>query len=263
MTSSLDGLPIWVTAIILILLMVAAYLSGQWFRHRRGETESEQEGLLISAVLGLLALLMGFTFALAVDRFENRRVLVIDEANAIRTAYLQAQTFGEPDRTELSNLIAGYMDNRLALGRESERDRAASLVVQGEAMRGTMWAATVSAVNKQRDDISSTFMGSMSSLMEVAAARSAERDAHVPRRVFVVLLVYILVASGGLGLIFGSRYRVAVGILLVLAAMSYLLIIDIDGATAGGVRESQQPMEALKAAAARQPAANPPAPVKP
>jgi uncharacterized protein YqgC (DUF456 family) len=263
MTSSFDGLPIWATAIILILLMVTAFVLGQWFRHRRGETESEQEGLLISAVLGLLALLMGFTFALAVDRFENRRLLVVDEANAIRTAYMQAQTFNEPDRGELSTLIAGYMDNRLALGRASERDQAASLAAQGEAMRGAMWTATVGAVNKQRDDISSTFMGSMSGLMEVSAARSAEREAHVPRRVFVVLLVYILVATGGLGLIFGSRYRAAVAIVLVLAAMSYLLIVDIDSATAGGVRESQQPMEALKDAAGRQPPAEPPAPVKP
>ena len=54
------------------------------------------EGYIVSAVLGLLALLMGFTFSLAVDRFEIRRSLVLAEANAIGTSYLQAQLLEEP-----------------------------------------------------------------------------------------------------------------------------------------------------------------------
>jgi len=256
MTSSLDGLPIWATAIILILLLVVANVGGYSLRRRLSPgaagDDSGQEGLLISAILGLLALLMGFTFALAVERFETRRLLVLEEANAIRTTYFQAQTFDEPDRAELSNLIADYLDNRLALGGATTVEKAAPLAAQSEALRRTMALTTVRAVNKRRDDISSTFLGSMSNLFEVASARRTEREAHVPRRVFAVLVIYMLVAAGGMGYIFGERYRAPVSIVLVLAALSYLLVVDIDGATGGGVRESQLPMEELKAVAVRQ-----------
>jgi len=253
--SSLDGLPIWAAAIILIPLVAAVFYAGTQIR-RRGtsqgaEDDAGQEGLLISAVLGLLALLLGFNFSLAIDRFETRRLLVLEEANAIRTAYLQAQTFDDPDRAVLSGLLVSHVDNRLAIGLTDDRHQAAAMAAQGEALRRSLWAATVRAVNLRRDDISSTFMSSMSNLNEVAAARRTERDAHVPRRVFAVLLAYMLVSAGGLGFIFGGRYRVAVGIVLVLAAISYLLIVDIDGATGGGVRESQRPMEDLKAVVAR------------
>jgi len=100
MTSSLDGLPIWATAIILILLLVVANVGGYSLRRRlspgAADDDSGQEGLLISAILGLLALLMGFTFALAVERFETRRLLVLEEANAIRTTFRQKRPLGVP-----------------------------------------------------------------------------------------------------------------------------------------------------------------------
>ncbi|HPU16762.1 MAG TPA: hypothetical protein PK808_11795, partial [Polymorphobacter sp.] len=100
---------------ILLALMVLAALAGNQLREyqdrrrtRRDKTPTGidgQEGYITSAVLGLLALLMGFTFALAVDRFETRRVLVIAEANAIGSAYLRAQLLPEPHRTRVSGLL--------------------------------------------------------------------------------------------------------------------------------------------------------------
>jgi hypothetical protein len=59
----------------------------------------------VSAVLGLLALLLGFTFAMAVDRFEQRRTLVLDEVNAISTAYLRTQLLQAPHRERIGKLL--------------------------------------------------------------------------------------------------------------------------------------------------------------
>src|SRR5215469_2478248 len=74
-----------------------------------------QEGYIVSGVLGLLALIMGFTLAMSVERFEARRQVVLEEANAIGTAYLRSQLLGEPHRTRLSRLLVEYTDNRLVL----------------------------------------------------------------------------------------------------------------------------------------------------
>ena len=86
-------------------------------RKEEGTTTSmRQEGYLVGSMLGILALLMAFSFSMALDRYEERRHLVIQEANAIGTAYLRAQLLDEPYRTRLSRLLVDYTDNRIALG---------------------------------------------------------------------------------------------------------------------------------------------------
>lgn len=65
-------------------------------------------------MLGLLALLLGFTFAMAMSRFEVRKQLVLDEANAIGTTFLRAQLLPPPARQEISDLLRQYVEVRLA-----------------------------------------------------------------------------------------------------------------------------------------------------
>src|SRR5262245_57762214 len=115
------GLP-FVTMFIVASLFAAGFIGIRL--HRRFErpgpvqdtrSTNSEEGYAITAVLGLLALLMGFTFSLAIDRYDVRRKLVIDEANAIGTAYLRAQLLGAPHRERISGLLARYVDNRIDL----------------------------------------------------------------------------------------------------------------------------------------------------
>lgn len=249
--------PSWLVGTVLLALMITANFLGRWFRTRRatspGEDDSTQESYILSAVFGLLALLLGFTFALAVDRFEARRLLVLDEANAIRTTYQRAQTFEEPHRTRLAGLIRQYAGNRLALAQATDMGERARLMSASQGLQAAMWSATVAAVAPSRDDVSAAFMDSMNQVMEVGAARKEARQAHVPRRIFTVLLIYMVVATASLGYTIDRRYRVEMILLLALSAMSYLLIVDIDEASQGGVRESQQPMLDLKALAESSP----------
>lgn len=92
---------------------------------RRDASEADgQEGYIVSAVLGLLALLMGFTFSLAVDRFDARRALVLQEANAIGTTYLRAQLLIEPHRSRMTDLLVRYTDNRILLAKAPRRKSA-------------------------------------------------------------------------------------------------------------------------------------------
>src|SRR5262249_14923602 len=118
--------PLMALALGALVCMLLAALAGMALRghqDRAGATErhDEQEGYVVTAVLGLLALLMGFTFALAVDRFETRRLLVLEEANAIENAYVYAQMLDEPHRTRLCDLLVRYTDNSLAMARAFDR----------------------------------------------------------------------------------------------------------------------------------------------
>lgn len=240
--------PQWVLAVFLMGLLAFAYFVGVRINRKRGEPDldADASGFIISTLLGLLALLLGFTFALAVDRFESRRLLVLDEANAIRTSYLQAQTFEEPERALLSSLLVAYADNRLRLGSTRDRADTVRLMAVSYALQQRMWRTAVTAVNRQRDDVSATFMQSMNQLIEIAAARRSAREAHVPTRVFAVLIIYMIVSAAILGYVLGGRQRTAMLTVFLLLTMSYVLIVDIDEAKKGGIRESQQPMEELR-----------------
>ncbi|MCH8616511.1 hypothetical protein LZ016_10410 [Sphingomonas sp. SM33] len=246
----IDLLPAWLIGILTLLVLAGATFVGERLKARypapSDEDTATQEGYIISGVVGLLALLLGFTFSLAVDRFETRRVLVVEEANAIHTAYLRAQTFGEPHRATLDGLLLRYLDVRIRLGGVTRHEDVPQLLAETHRLQRQLWDATLAAIANQRDDISSAAMDSMNQVIETASTRRSAREAHVPRRVFVVVFFYMVGTAISLGYVMGPRRRRAIGVLLVLTVISYAVIFDIDDA-GGGIRESQSPMLELKA----------------
>lgn len=240
-----------IAAALLVAMMMAAGVGVglRLLRERReradGKTSEEgQEGYIVSAVLGLLALLMGFTFSLAVDRFETRRALVLEEANAIGTTYLRAQLLSEPHRARMTDILVRYTDNRIALARTP----SAPLIQRNDQLITDMWAATSAAFPSiQGLDFSSAYLDSVNHVIDLDASRKRARAARVPAEVFLVLFVYFVTTAAVLGYVLhGLRGRIAAGFLLALLTLSLLLILDIDRPAGGGVDEGQGPMEALR-----------------
>lgn len=257
----LSTAPLLLIALVLFGAMVLAAALGvalrAWRDRRRQEDEEDeagQEGYIVSAVLGLLALLLGFTFSLAVDRFDARRLLVLEEANAIGTTYLRAQLLPEPHRARMSDLLIRYTDNRLALARTPLRE-APPLLKANDQLVTDMWAATSAAFPSiQGLDFSSAYLDSVNHVIDLDASRKAARAARVPAEVFVVLFVYLVVTAAVMGYVLrGLRGRLAACFLLALLTLSLLLVIDIDRPLGGGVSEAQGPMEALSVSLKAQP----------
>lgn len=114
---------------------------GWQIRHRRGDNfaPTDQEGYILTAVTRLLALLIGFTFSLAIDRFDERRGAVLQEAQAIRSAYLKSQVLGEPYRMQMSRLLVGYADNKIALGAATPGAEQRMLLAKNEQFLTKLW----------------------------------------------------------------------------------------------------------------------------
>src|SRR5262245_59516030 len=96
----LDYVPLWAllgtTAVLIFLAVEAGFRVGRW-RQRRAEHEKEiPVGPIVGAILGLPSFLIAFTYGMAASRFESRRELVLDEANAIKTTYLRAALIPDP-----------------------------------------------------------------------------------------------------------------------------------------------------------------------
>jgi hypothetical protein len=269
MTPSLFSQWIAATPLVLVGIMVLAAMAlvaGAGYRlrqHKRGGDEARgahsdsQENYLGSAVFGLLALLLGFTYSLAIHRYEMRRELVLAEANAIGTTYLRAQMLGEPHRTRLSGLLVAYIDNRIALG-EAGRGATAPLLAVNDRIIADLWAAQVAAFDSIRTlPFSAASAETMNNLIDLDMARKSARNVRLPDEVFAILLIYMVVTAGVLGYALSDRRgRLAAGFLMGLFTLALVMVIDVDRPTSGAIRESQLPMELTRAALKAQPPAS-------
>ncbi|MBO9709079.1 MAG: hypothetical protein J7521_12795 [Caulobacter sp.] len=255
----------WIALLLFAAMCLAAVVGALILRLTRagkaadGDKDDDNgQGYIVSAVLGLLALLMGFTFSLAIDRFDARRLLVIEEANAIGTAYLRAQLLTEPHRARMTDLLVRYTDTRIALAKarpaSAEQNR---LLRTNDALLTDIWAATSASFDSIKGlDFSSTYIDSINTLIDLDASRKAARGARVPTEVFAVLFIYLVTTAGVLGYVLtGVRGRLASLHLFALLTLSLVLIIDINRPVLGGVTESQRPMEDLRKSLAAQPPA--------
>ncbi len=240
--------PLFAAATFLILVIAAAL--GRAARRSRSATHelgSTQEGYVVSAVLGLLALLVGFTFAMAVDRFDMRRSLVSQEASAITSTYLLAQTLDIPHRAQISAILLDYVDLRIELGRANDVSAAAALTEANIAMQRRLWTASLAAITSVRDDISSSYLSSAEHMIGVGEQRIVARRSHIPWRVYTILFSYMIITAAIMGYAFaGSPQGVTNGTLFLLLTLCMVLILDLDRPVSGSIIESQSPMELVR-----------------
>ena len=249
--------PIWLLAILLLVAGIASGYAGsglsRWISHLRGEggeLTDTQAGYVVSSVFALLALLVAFTFGLAMDRFQTRRQLVVQEATAIEVVYLKAQLLDEPHRARFAELLERYTDNRLKLARLRRDDaNAQRLLANDEAIVRDIWTATVPAFQSIRTlDYSTSFVESVADLIRVDAERKAVRRSQIPTTIIISLIAFTLIAAAVLGGVMKTRKGRQFGIaLLALNIFSLMLITDINRPIEGTIRESQEPIERMLA----------------
>jgi hypothetical protein len=253
----LESASLFLIGAVLFALMLAAAAAAYYARvgiERRTESSgtsrrnTDYDGYIVSAVLGLLALLLGFTFSLAIGRFEERRELVITESNAISTAYLRTQLLEAPHRGRLSQLLVEYLDNKITLAK-TDYSEVKPLLAKDDALLTSIWAATAAAFDSvKKTPFSNALIDSINKMIDLDASRRAARTSPIPTEVFVVLLIYLIGAAGVLGYVLaGGRGLLVAGFLLVLFSMSLLLILDLDRPVSGLIHEDQRPLELLRA----------------
>ncbi len=247
-------IPPWLATLLIFVLLIALLFLGAALRRRKVRSagppvddDNTFENLSASATLGLLALLLGFSFALALDRFDVRRSMTLQEANAIGTTYLRSQLMEEPYRTRFRSLLHGYTVHRIEIAQVAEVDLRQRLSVTTDDYRRQLAATTLEALRPiYNTEFGSAFMESVNETLNIGAGRKAARRATIPGRVLSMLLLYMAVTAVIIGFVMErGRERWAAGVLLGMLAMSYGLILDIDQPNRGWIRESQAPMEDL------------------
>lgn len=202
---------------------------------------------LESAILALLALMIGFTFAMALSRFEGRREAVLHEANAIGTTALRARLLPPPHRAEALKLLREYVQIRLDLTQRvsSPMDLSATIARSNE-IQEALWQQAKAVAGKDSGLVpTGLFIQTLNEMIDSQETRLTALRNRVPNIVLLALYGIAAVASGFTGYASGleaRRSRLPVYITSILICAVILLIQDLDRPGAGFITTSQQPM---------------------
>ena len=181
----------WVVFLILVILLIGLSELAWRIGTARGQKKSDAEkdsGIVRSAVLALLGLLLGFSFAVAAARHEARRELLVEEANSIGTTALRAQLLPEPHAAKIVQLLREYVPLRIEAHREGQfSDRFERTRKRSAELRDGMWAEAVGAAAERPSPITASFIASLNQTIDLEATRIAAKRNHVPGAVWLLL----------------------------------------------------------------------------
>ena len=248
------------SAIVLGATAIGLFL-GRYLRHR-SEHLREPVGVLQAALLGLVGLVLAFGLALAVGRYESRRTAVVDEANAIGTTYLRAQTLPEPIRTQSLERLVRYTDTSIALSEtvpNSPKARAA--IADGQRLQRELWGLAGQALaEKPVDSSPRLYVETLNEMIDMQTVRVAGLNNRVPGAVLAVEVGGAAVALALLAFYLSILGR-GVGTVLLAAGLITLLLLvtfDLDRPRRGLIQVPDAPLVDLRASMELPPAASAP-----
>jgi hypothetical protein len=242
----LDGIPLWglfaATVAVVSVSYEGGFRAGRW-RSRRPDHEQEVVvRVMVAAMLGLLTFLLAFTFWIAATHFDAVRQAKLNEANAIRMAYLRADLLPEPHRTEIRDLLRGYVDLRLEAIRSGNLEQ---LISRSEELHSRLWSQAIAAKEKTSSPIFAGYF--IQSLNEVIALYTRRVivgwEFRIPDAIWYVLYAITALAAASIGCHAGlsraSRPLVAASFVLIISVV-LVFIADLDHPLRGVLRVSQQ-----------------------
>jgi hypothetical protein len=237
-----------------LLVLVSAEIGYRWARARHDKRiEKEQPvGRMAGATLGFLAFLLAFTFGVAEDSYEARRVALIQETNAIHLTYLLSSMAPPAQREEIRAVLRQYVDQRL---RWVER-RPDPPGNSADELLDRLWTATV-AVAEQNPGNVDVFLNSVGRVIELGHERVFLREQNrIPAGFWIVVGFLTFLAASAVGYHEGvaetSRSPVRLAVALAFGAVM-MVIVDLDRPGQGFIEVNQRPMLDLRATLARSP----------
>lgn len=224
---------------MLALLEAGRYVGRKRLPHDPDDTTTGV-GATEAAVFGLLGLLLAFTFSGAASRFEARRHLITEEANAIGTAYLRIDLLPGDAQPEMRQLFRRYLDARMASYRPPANMTVAQAQSDATALQARIWAQSVSA--SQRDasgNAAKLLLPALNDMIDITTTRAMATENHPPAVIFVLLAGLCLVSSLLVGYVTCTTRRRNWVPLLILAAtlsLTFYVILDLEFPREGMIR---------------------------
>jgi hypothetical protein len=236
--------------VVFVAILIANVVGDQLGRRRRASgLDAAQLGTVQGGLLGLLGLLLAFSFATAAGRFADRQELTLREANAIGTAYLRADLLPPPHADVLRTALKSYVTVRVAFY-DAGSDRAAvrAAIAKGEQLHQTIWSAGVAGV-RETPAATTVVVAALNEVIDLHAARVDALHRHLPAAVVLLLLLTAMLVAASIGFSTGLTgvRQVWGNIAFVVVTGAVLsLTLDLDFPRKGFVQVGQLPMLELQ-----------------
>jgi hypothetical protein len=234
-------------ALGLIAGVVGAHEIGYWLgslTRSADEPFDRQVVLVRTSTAALVAFLIGFAFSGAASRFINRQDIIVREANALRTAYLRADTIAEPQRGELKAALKEYTADRVTLLSREERDQIEPLLAKVSGLHERMWRSAIKAT-QDNAPLMAVVLLPINEVIDLHSMHLAMARRHLPVPIMAALLgaaaIGVSMIGFGNGRI-GRRFSVLDSVYGAVLAVALWMTIDLDYPGIGLIRVSNLPV---------------------
>ena len=247
----IEKIPVWGLFVGTILLVMVAHEIGHLLGHAAKAHPKEEKdsttGAISGAILGLVAFMLAFTFGMAADRYDARKALVREEANAIGTAYLRTDFLPDSARAKSARLFRTYVDDRVSAVQKNDPAGLARTLAEAPRIHKELWSiAVANARTDMNSDIGALYIESLNDVIDIHAMRvNVAVHTRIPGGIWEILFGLIgvgLAAVGYHAAIAGSRKSWVTVMLGFALALVIGLIAVLDRPQAGIIKVSQQPL---------------------
>jgi len=244
-TQPLDMLPMWsiyiLTILTLFLSVEAGLQLGKLVQRRWPDQDEAGVGLVVGAALAFLGFLLAFVTSIAIGNFDQRRHLVVSEANAIGTTYLRAGYLADPYGAESREMLREYVGLRL-----KGLDPAAteSAIARSEQIHDELWLLAEEVAKGDSGPTIALYLTSLNQLIDLHTERiNAELGYRVPP--IIMMGVYLVAVMSMILIGVYDSYRekhnfVALILVVLIVSVVFLVIIDMDRSNIGVLQIPQK-----------------------
>ena len=239
--------PLLIFAVSLFIFWAAALL-GIWLRKNVQNLEEKGRDdfkFVLGGALTLLGLIIGFTFEMAVSRYNHRKNLEAEEANAIGTEYARADLLPPTEAARVHELLKRYVDQRVFTYRSQDEQRLRQARAETARLQTEMWSVVSASGTAHPTPVSALTVAGMNNVLDLQGYAQAARLNRIPVAAWALLMVMSLFCNLLLGYGTLERSGFLCLILPIALSMSFFLISDIDSPRHGVIRVHPQNLESL------------------
>jgi hypothetical protein len=236
---------------VIVALLFAANEIGFWIGRRRALSRPAHDrdlngiATITAGMLGLLAFTLSLTINIAQNRFENRRGLVVQEANAIEAAWLRAKLVSGETGPVITALVETFGKVQLAYVSSDDFGVEPNLILQKKELQKQIWQAMQTLYREQPTTSTADLVSALIEMFNAAQTERFAFESRVPPNMSWMLMAGSLLAIGAMGYHSGvshSRQIVLTWLLLVMWAGGMALVADLNRPRIGSVRVDPAPL---------------------
>ena len=247
------GLIAFVLFCSMLLAIAGGYRLGHKNRFSASSPIKSQFSAIQGSLLGLVSLLLGFSFSLAVNHYDHRSQAMVEEVNAIGTTYLRAHSISVNVREETLALLRKYVDIRVQASQITLVDEISRepLLREASQIRTRLWSLAMQST-KDDDRVTTTglYIQALGGLIDAYATRDEVLNRHIPEVIIILLLLTFVLAGGVLGYTSGAaghRPTIPVFLFVTVIVVIVSITIDLDRPRRGVIQVTQKNILELQA----------------